>query len=98
MYTKGKWLVKTTSGYGTQIYSQTPIQHIATTHYGEIDIDEAKANARLIAAAPDLLKACKMLQNALTEHRLRDSKKRFSLSIADAAAGKAIAKAEGKEK
>jgi len=48
----------------------------------------------LIAAAPDLLKACKLLQAVLTGYHLRDIKKRFSLCVADAKAGKAIAKAE----
>lgn len=47
------------------------------------------------AAAPDMLEALKLLQAALTEYRLRDVKKRYSLCVADAAASNAIAKAEG---
>jgi len=52
--------------------------------------------ATLEAAAPELLEACKLFQAALTEYKLRDVRKRFSLCIADAAASKAIAKAEGR--
>lgn len=58
----------------------------------------ARDTARLIAAAPDLLQACKLLQAALTEYNLRDVKKRYSLCVADAAASKAIAKAESEAK
>ena len=57
---------------------------------------EIEENAQLIASAPDMYEALKLLQAALTEYRLRDVKKRFSLCAADAAASKAIAKAEGK--
>lgn len=55
-----------------------------------------KANANLIAAAPDMYEALKLLQSALTEYQLRDVKKRYSLCVADAAASNALAKAEGK--
>lgn len=57
---------------------------------------EREANARLIAAAPNLLEAVKLLQAALTQYRLRDVKKRYSLCVADAIASTAIAKAEGR--
>ena len=50
------------------------------------DLDISKANARLIAAAPDLLKACKLVRktypNSLWIHEMVD---------------KAIKKAEGRE-
>ena len=46
------------------------------------------ANARLIAAAPDLLAACKMM---------RDAKYPWQMAKADEAMAIAIAKAEGKE-
>lgn len=51
---------------------------------------------RIRNAAPDMLEALKLFQAALTEYKLRDVRKRFSLSVADAAASKAIYKAEGR--
>jgi hypothetical protein len=54
---------------------------------------EAHANARLIAAAPELLAALEGLRLQLREHIKLDVKKHFSLMVADAAAGTAMAKA-----
>jgi hypothetical protein len=65
------------------------------------DIPEAQANARLIAAAPELLKACKMtlpaletLMDEVTGKRATDWGK---VNDAAVTVGRAIAKAEGKE-
>ena len=65
--------------------------------YGEIDPEEAKANARLIAAAPDLLEACKAAiansEKTLAEDggfRQPEAQHVFDMVSA------AIAKAEGK--
>ena len=49
----------------------------------------------LLSAAPDLLAACEAMQKALYEHHLLDVKKHFSLCVADAAMGTAIARAKG---
>lgn len=54
-----------------------------------------RADARTVAAAPEMLEALRLIQAALAEYRLLDVRKRFSLSVAHAAAGAAIAKAEG---
>jgi hypothetical protein len=43
----------------------------------------------------DMLARDGHISEALTEHRLRDVKKRFSLCVADAAANTAIARARG---
>ena len=65
------------------------------SHFGVVTSD-SREDAFLIASAPDMLEALKLLQAALTEYRLRDIKKRYSLCVADAAASKAIGKAEGR--
>ena len=57
-------------------------------------LNQNRANAQLIAAAPILLKALKDLQRAVREHKLLDIKKRFSLCNADVQANKAIIQAE----
>ena len=60
------------------------------------DLKTTEANAALISAAPDMLEALKLLREAIHALHLLDIKKRFSLCVADAAAGKAIFKAEGR--
>ena len=63
-----KWTNRTagdpTDRNGMQIYNGK--QHIATAHFGMgVDVSEATANARLIAAAPELLAATKRMINWL---------------------------------
>jgi hypothetical protein len=55
-----------------------------------ISPEHAKANQKVILALPKLIAALKDMRAALTEHHLRDAKKRFSLCVADAAAGTAL--------
>ena len=56
----------------------------------------AEANARLIAAAPELLEACKALLGEMWSGRKRRNvKKDFHLMVAEEAARTAIAKATG---
>lgn len=69
---------------------------IAEAKYLITDEATIEANARLIAAAPELLEALKGLQKVIRDGHLLDVKKRFDLCVADATACTAIAKAEGK--
>ena len=69
--------------------------YYCTEHYQE-HVNNREADARLLDAAPDLLAALKDLQREVHDYRLLDVRKRFSLCTADAQAGTAIAKAEGK--
>lgn len=65
---------------------------IVSSHFWrDMKDDEAKANARLIAAAPELLEALKALTHSLDEHDLLHDDQRAAF----AASGKAIAKATG---
>ncbi len=59
-----------------------------------IDTATRKANADLIAAAPDLLEALKQLLNELHKGRKFNVRKDYSLLVADAAGRAAIAKAK----
>ena len=58
---------------------------------------EQHANAHLIASAPEMLEALRGLQSEIRQAVKMDVKNHVSLMIYDAAATKAIAKAEGKE-
>lgn len=53
-------------------------------------------DARLIAAAPDLLEACKGLHEVIRKAGLLNVRKHFDICLYDAAIGKAIDKAEGR--
>jgi hypothetical protein len=67
-----------------------------TTIKGRPDItqlQEQAANAKAIAAVPELIEALHSLQKAIREAHLLNAKKHFSLCVADADAGKALHKA-----
>jgi hypothetical protein len=87
---------------GGEVFILTPLgewsdQHsrtIAGVKLIEIQKDEeTKANAHLIAAAPELYEACKGAIAALSQHRTFQS----DINAAKAFLQQALAKAEGKE-
>jgi len=66
-YTKGEWRIAKRDGHSVGvrpvIYTKD-VDRIAIISYrGVPSIEEADANARLIAAAPDLLDACKLCRH-----------------------------------
>lgn len=75
-------------------------QHIVNEKMKVIaDVEGSESDARLIAAAPELLDALKELSNAVSALRegKRDGGTFGRVSMADDLAKQAIAKAEGKE-
>ena len=96
-HTPGPWTVKPSKAKTqvTKIAENGSYDFICDTLSGPFYLEECQANARLIASAPDLLEACEAMQKALYEHHLLDVKKHFSLCVADAAMGTAIARAKG---
>lgn len=81
-HTPGPWLL---NQYGEPVDASGEV--ILAKGLALTNSDEAKANSRLIAAAPELLEALKLLLAA---------RKDFELMTAASAAETAIAKAEGR--
>ena len=80
-HTKGEWklnpLINPTKPTYYCIYTQEcdKIEHIVTvTDNNLIDKEAMHANARLIAAAPNMLEIIKELQTKISEHQHKDSK------------------------
>lgn len=84
-YTKGKW-----ETVGNSIYARLPEPEIICYVQGE----NHKANARLIASAPDLYEACKNLLNAFN---LETGEFEYIHSNRLTEAQKALAKAKGEK-
>ena len=107
MITQGKWEVDSISDVdqeGKSVYAvYCGKTRIASRigYPGSISDNVSSANARLIAAAPDLLEACKEALKLIDIARkyfpksIKNSDK-FTLENTCATIGKAIAKAEGK--
>ena len=90
-HTTGTWKNQTMGGCenGRQILSGK--LHLATCHYGNgIDVNDANANAALIAAAPELLDALK----GMLEWARRVKELNLGMEVFNAT--QAIAKAEGR--
>ena len=94
-HTPGPWLYDTEDGF---IYDCDGRYTVASPHATkELDLDERDANARLIAAAPELLRALVALEDATEcdtpDHLLHD--KNGALYPAMRQAQEAIRKAKG---
>jgi hypothetical protein len=88
-HTPGPWKYRTDFMDCPYVASKTK-QMIADVNLIFVSAKEAKANARLIAAAPDLLEACRLT----IEAGYHNEASRAAVFAAQAA----IAKAEGEEK
>lgn len=94
-HTPGPW--KTEGANPITVRADHPLtkkSRIASVHYEGVDVECCKANAHLIAAAPELLEALKELQKQIFAHHKMNVKKDFSLLLATSDASKAINKAE----
>jgi len=60
-HTRGTWIAKE-----GQIYPQETGKTLALVPYFDKEDEEQEANSKLIAAAPDLLHACKFLVGIMT--------------------------------
>jgi hypothetical protein len=99
-HTKGPWRIAYTDGSGPEYITANDVSLVTLrwgcscckntiTEFSELSAEE-QANARLIAAAPDLLDACKRLLE-VEPPRLTTGEERETFRLALAA----IAKAEG---
>jgi hypothetical protein len=97
MHTKGKWEVRclVENDYDPRhVEVMSGRRLIAKAYYGKTD-EECAYNARLIAAAPKLLAACKSSLSAITERLNKDGDAYLEEMNALALLGSAINKAEG---
>ena len=97
-HTKGPWNFSRMGDAGWILAGKTYIAEIITADEEDCYVkgmEEQDANAKLMTAAPELLEALKELKKQIFAHHKMNVKKDFSLLLADVAASKAIAKAEG---
>lgn len=94
-YTKGPWVrfLGSTEVYRPDDKGRICRAQIKQSHHLEIPLDEAIANARLIAAAPELLDALKGLVLIVRQNDLSAEDFKFYLM-----AQRALRKAEGEGK
>ena len=96
-HTRGPWPIKPTGDGKRIIVGEGLVEgpngyEVAEVYSDDCDRDEAMANARLIAAAPDLLELARQYLNDMRHPPAPDSRER-RVSLIE----KVIAKAEGRE-
>ncbi len=87
-YTPGPWMIDRFKGQPPYLVANKTEVVCLLGNHERMENDKREANARLIAASPDLLKACKALLKSI------DCAWQHSLGISCRAARAAIAKAE----
>lgn len=97
-HTAAPWIAKSHSNGGTYVSAKRNDQDCLICEYlydedNEPTLDELEANARLIAAAPELLQALIGLQKEIKANLKFNVKKHYSLMVADAFASTIIRKA-----
>ena len=92
MITQGKWEI---NEYGILNADGMELGKVYFNDVDEDSLAESEANARLIAAAPELLDACKAIIEAKDEYPLQDPRELCN-AIDFEQIRDAIAKAEGK--
>lgn len=96
-HTPGPWRIhdrSTTISASFEIIPEKGMTVASVPAY--VDDELGRANAALISAAPEMLEALRELQQKLHRAIKMDVKRHYSLMVADVAASKAIAKAEGR--
>ena len=92
-HSPGPWTAYDNAAYGTAIKSGQINKYVANVHmYAGLSLETYQANARLIAAAPDLLEAARMMAD-LVDDLLVQAGANYADELAAARA--AITKAEG---
>ena len=94
-YTKGEWkAIQWNEDYGFNVFSDDGFVASVPMDKGlKHTMIEAKANALLISAAPDMYEACKQIKNYLLQRPAKTSELWELLTIVD----KLTIKAEGKK-
>jgi len=96
-HTPGEWYAKREGFSTVYVFSRIGgglVQEVAACGPTNGGVDQQEANARLIAAAPDLLEALKKLLNECEQAGLTDARD-FKWPQVTSLASAAIAKAEG---
>ena len=96
-HTKGPWTIEKEDGEFWAIYSGSELVADVLHKYASFTMAEGEANARLIAAAPDLLAMCRLAAKYVAKMVADDVKTALPPIVALNRIEAAIKQAEGKE-